>query len=98
MSFGISAASARMTSSYFSLMPTTARRAPTRSIAVRSPASIARLSCRISSLSLWRRGSHSAAFTMTTSALARSLTSVGNPAPPAPTTPQSSRVEVILAP
>ncbi len=90
MPAGSFARSRAITSSYFTLMPTTARPAPTSRMATAMPSITPSTYSRRTSLSLWSRGSHSAAFSSTVSARAASFTWVGKPAPPAPTTPASA--------
>src|ERR1035437_2273698 len=63
--------------------------APTASMASCMPRTSSAALSSIVTASLWSRGSHSAPLAMTVSALAASLTCVGNPPPPAPTTPAS---------
>ncbi len=85
-------ATAAARSAYFFLRAMIPRRAVTRFIAAASPAKNSSPRRASSSLSLWRRGSHSAALTISVSTCPASLTDAGNPAPPQPTVPFSNRV------
>ena len=61
------------------------------------PSSTSSTYSRSTSLSLCSSGSHSAALISTVSALAASLTWVGKPAPPAPTTPASGMSSTVIS-